>query len=108
MPDGASKLKKTPDLNDIVNCFADSEQAIVAAIALVGQIPKCIDDLAREANAAEMDVRAFELGEMHKRLTRVSFDLGCTSDDLMEIHKELYKMAQGLDLDIPQPRTGGR
>ena len=104
----AEKVGKAPDLSDIVNCFADSEQAMVAAMPMVGQISKCLDDLAREANESGMDVRAFELGEYHSRLAGVSSALGGAINTLMKTHQDLYRLASSLDITIPQPRTGGR
>ena len=102
------KPVKMPDLNEIVNCFADSEKAIVGALGQVGQISQCLDTLAREANEAGLDVRAFELGAYHGRIATISNKLGNSAEDLMNIHKELYALAKGLDVPVPMPRTGGR
>lgn len=96
------------DLQDIVECFAASEKLAVDLIAELGHIPRCLDTAARDANAAGLDVRAFEMGAYHMRLAGVIGSVARALEDLEAIHTEVYKQARGLELPVPSPKSGGR
>ena len=107
MADG-SKPGKTPDLQPLVDCFAASERALAAVLAEMGHIPACLDAAAREANAAGMDVRAFELGGAHREIIAAMGMVGHGMAMLMAEHKRLYDMAGSVGIPVPSPKSGGR
>ena len=95
-------------MQELVNCFASTEICAIDMTAQIANISKCLDTLARQANEAGVDVRAFQLGEAHKELGRMVSLQAKVGSGVMAVHQALYELAKDIDVPVPQPETGGR
>lgn len=96
------------DVQRVVDCFAETEKAAVALVAMIADVGVCLDQAARDANAAGLDVRSFDLAPEHSALADLVGRAGFITVDLMHLHQKVYQRAKALDMDVPRPQSGGR
>ena len=96
------------NLQEIVDCFAEGEQGLAEAIADIGTTLACVNRLARALNAEGKDIRSCMMGDYDARFGQVMSGVADQLRALKQIHCDLIRIAERMDLPLPQPKGGGR
>ena len=100
--------EKKVDLQQIVDCYQATEQALFAANAANAQTMQCIDEQARAANLAGYDIRSFDLAHLQEMHLKAGAHIGEAIRLILFAHQSASAVAEDLEIPIPMPRTGGR
>ena len=96
------------NLQSVVDCYQGTEQAIFEAIAENALTMQCLDQAARNANAAGYEIRSFELSLVQTEHAKAGKFLTDALAAVQKAHGLANRQAVRLEIPVPQPKTGGR